>query len=130
MVFKRIDGSDGTAILKHSGDYPFELEIDIDGKNYSYISSFDLFDGLGNLRKKLDIDGIRLMCNGAALNVYPSAMQRDMAQGEVCYWHEIGICNPKTINIFESNVNIIYASIDEQKEYRDRWMKSIAIEPY
>ena len=56
------------------------VEIKLAEKTYDAVAE-SYFETLQNLRQELERDGIQILCNGAAKNVYPSPMT--LAMGEV-----------------------------------------------
>jgi hypothetical protein len=120
------DGSKGIAKVEYQKSLPVKLNIFIDDKQYSNNDCNDLYESLRRVRKQLEADGIKLMCNGSAKNVRPSAMQRDMSVGELAYWLVEGERKPTTVNIFDENIEIDYATGEEQETfYKEVWRKSI-----
>ncbi|MDQ0272290.1 hypothetical protein [Cytobacillus purgationiresistens] len=53
------------------------LKLKFNGKQLNFTSA-NFFEALEKLRKYLDEKQIQILCNGAALNVYPSLMSRLM----------------------------------------------------
>jgi|BioPla2DNA2_1021312.scaffolds.fasta_scaffold35561_5 hypothetical protein len=120
------DYSKGIAIVKYQKSLPVEIQVFINDKQYINSDCNDLYESLRRIRKQLEGEGIKLMCNGAAKNVRPSAMQRDMSVGELAYWLVEGERKPNIVNIFEGNMGIDYASGEEQENfYKEVWKKSI-----
>lgn len=120
------NSSNGIAIVKYLKSQPVEIEISINDKQYVNNDCNDLYESLRRIRNQLEQDGIKLMCNGAARNVRPSAMQRDMLAGELAYWLVEGQKKPSVVNIFEGNMDIDYASGEEQEVfYKEIWKKSL-----
>jgi hypothetical protein len=120
------DYSKGIAIVKYQKSLPVEIQVFINDKQYINSDCNDLYESLRRIRKQLEGEGIKLMCNGAAKNVRPSAMQRDMSVGELAYWLVEGEKKPNIVNIFEGNMGIDYASGEEQENfYKEVWKKSI-----
>ena len=85
------------------------------------------FDTLTKLRSELEKDNITLLCNGAAINVYPSGMMRDVSTCELAYKMEIG--KPAkwddVVNIFEYDPSLRIATVSEQKQYYSEWLTSL-----
>lgn len=120
------DYSKGIAIVKYQKSLPVKIQVFINDKQYINSDCNDLYESLRRIRKQLEGEGIKLMCNGAAKNVRPSAMQRDMSVGELAYWLVEGERKPNIVNIFEGNMGIDYASGEEQENfYKEVWKKSI-----
>ncbi|TKI62029.1 hypothetical protein FC756_19370 [Lysinibacillus mangiferihumi] len=69
------------------------------------------------------------MCNGAALNVYPSQMQLSMGPGRLAYKLKFG--KPATtediVDIFEFEDDLKFVTVEEQFSYYKRWLKSLQV---
>ena len=94
-----------------------------DGTSKSYFTD-DYFQGLGELRA--DFPHIKFLCKGSKLNVYPSSMASQMAKGLVAYEVQMGIpAEPdQIVHTFDYEEKDICATIQEQREFRKRWMAS------
>ena len=54
-----------------------EINLKIEIERTIYFSKSDnIFDSIVELRKKLELNNIYLLCNASAINVYPSGMQK------------------------------------------------------
>jgi len=103
-------------------------EITFKTASGNYISrSYSCFHALQELRRQLEVKGIKLYCNGASKNVYPSGMMYDMGGFDIAYrlpdgWH----ANLQdVINIFEFDEDqFIECTVDEQEEYYEMWRRS------
>lgn len=87
----------------------------------------NFFLALQSLRQHLEDKHIQVMCNGAALNVYPSQMQLSMGTGHLAYKLKIG--EPARlkdiVNIFEFDNGLRFVKIEEQFSYYNKWLKSL-----
>ena len=55
-----------------------EINLKIEIERTIYFSKSDnIFDSIVELRKKLELNNIYLLCNASAINVYPSGMQKE-----------------------------------------------------
>ena len=52
------------------------LKIEIERTIY-FSKSDNIFDSVVELRKKLELNKIYLLCNASVINVYPSVMQKE-----------------------------------------------------
>ena len=88
--------------------------------------ALDYFEAFSNLRRVLEKDHLIPFCYGASLNVYPSGMCRDMGNGIVAYKLQLGRkpTHGDLVNIFEQGDDVIPASVEEQKEFFNEWLKS------
>lgn len=101
------------------------LKLCINGKDYN-CSKENYFYALTELRRKLEKEGIQILCNGAAENVYPSGMILGMGVGRKAYKMEIGkkALMKDLIDIFDYDEELKCVSINKQEEFYNRWFKS------
>jgi len=94
-----------------------------DGTSRPY-SNDDYFQSLGELRA--DFPHIKFLCKGSKLNVYPSSMASQMANGLVAYEVQIGMSadRDQIVHTFDYEDQDICATIEEQREFRKQWMAS------
>ncbi len=87
----------------------------------------DFFTALCAIRHELEMEGLIPLCYGSSLNVYPSAMSRDMSDGEVGYKLTLGKPSSMsdTVNIFDCGDDITPSSVAHQAEFFDNWKSSI-----
>ena len=87
----------------------------------------NFFLALQSLRQHLEDKHIQVMCNGAALNVYPSTMQLSMGTGRLAYKVKFG--EPAklkdVVDIFEFDNSLRFVKIEEQLSYHIRWSNSL-----
>lgn len=102
------------------------IEMTIGDKTYRFMRD-DYFSALQGLREELEAEGIQIMCNGAARNVYPSPMQQSMGSGNKAYKLVLGRSAKMAdvVDIFECEDNLEYTSVDEQKQFYTEWLNSI-----
>jgi hypothetical protein len=89
----------------------------------------DLFCALMLLRAKLEESHRLIACNGARRDVFPSGMAREMSCGRKAYILKPGV-RPKRedlIDIFDRADADVIASVNEQKIYFERWVKSFGV---
>lgn len=89
IKFKKSDGTvvPGQVTLQDEADENEDLvavKIKLAEKTYEARAE-SYFETLQNLRKELERDGIQILCNGAARNVYPSPMTLAMGYGRKAY---------------------------------------------
>lgn len=87
----------------------------------------DFFEALCDLREQLLADGLIPFCYGASLNVYPSPMARSMGGGLKAYRLKLGqqALAADLTGIFAEGPDIVPASVENQREYYDRWIASL-----
>jgi hypothetical protein len=75
---------------------------------------------------QLDKDGIRLCCNGARLNVWPSGMARDMGGGFKAYALQMGrkASREDLVDIFDAAPIDTIATVEEQRRFNKEWLSS------
>ena len=64
-------------------------------------------------------------CYGASLNVFPSAMARDMGQGLRAYKMTLGKHAKRTdlVGIFDEGTDIVPADVDAQEQFFRDWLE-------
>lgn len=87
----------------------------------------DLFSCMAKLRDWLDGYSFKPLCNGARLDVFPSAMSRQMSGGRLAYKHKLNhqCSRADLVDIFQSAPPEMLATTTEQKEFHEKWMKSL-----
>ncbi|EBA3907596.1 hypothetical protein F6H50_23865 [Salmonella enterica subsp. enterica serovar Agona] len=94
--------------------------------NDSFISSEndDFFSCFGDLRKQ--VPGIKFLCKGAKVNVFPSRMARQMSRGRVAYECVMGrsATTSDIVHIFDFDDRDIANSPEEQIEFYNKWLMS------
>lgn len=103
-------------------DSKVQLEFVSKSKKILVEDDFPFF-ALVKIRKELEELGIKILCNGSRIDVYPSSMGMMSLKG-----YELRIGEPATrlLNIFEpaDDINKI-ATVDEQKLYFENWIKDL-----
>lgn len=87
---------------------------------------------LCNARLQLEEQNLRILCNGALTNVYPSAMALDMALGYKAYKTILGHHTTRNdlVVIFDEVLEGDFGTVEEQKEFAAKWRESIVGVPY
>ncbi|MFT9820100.1 hypothetical protein [Lysinibacillus sp. NPDC056185] len=125
------DGKIFEGILKLYEECPDDeemilIELLILGDTISFKHE-NFFLALQSLRQHLEDKHIQVMCNGAALNVYPSTMQLSMGTGRLAYKVKLG--EPARlkdiVDIFEFDNDLRFVKIEEQFSYYIMWLKSL-----
>jgi hypothetical protein len=103
------------------------LHLVMDGLTGIKASKGDLFISLIEIRKVLEGRGLFILCLGSAINVYPSRMSRQMSKGLKAYKLKLGEpASPNDlVDIFDPAIEEEVGSISEQKDYFDKWIKSL-----
>jgi hypothetical protein len=86
----------------------------------------DFFDALISIRRQLQRDGLMPYCYGASLNVFPSAMARDMGQGLRAYKLLVGkhATRADLVDIFDEGTDVVPADVDTQEQFYRDWLGS------
>lgn len=102
------------------------LELELNDRRFSSAQD-DCFSALLELRKQLEKVNIQIICNGAAKNVYPSAMQFSMGNTRKAYKTVLGKQAKigDMVDIFACEDNLEFVSIDEQLLFNKNWVDSI-----
>ncbi|WP_229389535.1 hypothetical protein [Lysinibacillus sphaericus] len=102
------------------------IVLSILGHTISYQHE-NFFQALQSLRQNLEEKKIQIMCNGAALNIYPSQMQLSMGSGRLAYKLKFGkpAISKDIVDIFECEDDLMFVKIEDQLKYYYRWLKSL-----
>ena len=103
-----------------------EINLKIEIETTIYFSKSDnIFDSVVELRKKLELNNIYLLCNTSAINVYPSGMQKEFG-GTKAYKLQMG--KQATLNdvvdIFDYDNELKIGSVKEQEKFYESWIES------
>ncbi len=87
----------------------------------------DVFSALVDLRKQLESNNISILCEGSAVDVYPSPMQFSFGNTMKAYKMELGkqALNDNLVSIFDVIEQDRVATIEEQLEYKNNWLQSL-----
>ena len=103
-----------------------EINLKIEIKRTIYFSKSDnIFDSVLELRKKLELKNIYLLCNASAINVYPSGMQKEFG-GTKAYKLQMGkqAVLADVVDIFDYDSELKIGSVKEQEEFFESWIES------
>ena len=104
-----------------------EINLKIEIERTIYFSKSDnIFDSVVELRKKLELKNIFLLCNASTINVYPSTMQKEFG-GTKAYKLEMGKQASLTdvVDIFDYNNELKIGSVKEQEKFYENWIESL-----
>ena len=117
IKFKKSDGTvvPGQVTLQDEADENEDLvavKIKLAEKTYEARAE-SYFETLQNLRKELERDGIQILCNGAARNVYPSPMTLAMGYGRKAYKMTWGKQAPRKdlVEIFDYDESLVCCGV-------------------
>jgi hypothetical protein len=90
-------------------------------------SATDYFDAFSRIRLLLESENLIPFCYGASLNVFPSAMARQMGAGLSGYRCALGRAATREdiVPIFDSGPDVIPASVANQTKYHNDWAESL-----
>ena len=104
-----------------------EINLKIEIERAIYFSKSDnIFDSVVELRKKLELKNIYLLCNASVINVYPSGMQKEIG-GTKAYKLQMGkqATLSDVVDIFDYDSELKISSVEEQKEFYENWIESL-----
>ena len=104
-----------------------KINLKIEIENMVYFSKSDnIFDSVVELRKKLELKNIYLLCNASVINVYPSGMQKEFG-GTKAYKLQMGkqATLSDVVDIFDYDSELKIGSVKEQKEFFESWIESL-----
>ena len=105
-----------------------EINLKIEIERTIYFSKSDnIFDSVVELRKKLELNNIYLLCNASAINIYPSTMQKEFG-GTKAYKLQMGkqAALADVIDIFDYDNELKIGSVKEQEEFYGNWIKNLS----
>ena len=108
-------------------EFEDEINLKIEIERAIYFSKSDnIFDSVVELRKKLELKNIYLLCNASVINVYPSGMQKEFG-GTKAYKLEMGkqATLSDVVDIFDYDSELKISSVEEQKEFCENWIESL-----
>ena len=103
-----------------------EINLKIEIERVIYFSKSDnIFDSIVELRKKLELNNIYLLCNASVINVYPSGMQKEFG-GTKAYKLQMGkqATLSDVVDIFDYDSELKIGSVKEQEEFFESWIES------
>lgn len=124
------EGRVSTALLTVLERPNSSLQLVSEGFDSGVIEDEKVYYCLKKLHKKLDVLGIKLLCNGCRRDVRPSRMSIDMGGGTLAYKHVLGRKPTENdlVNIFDPTDDLeSIVSVEEQDEYYKQWLRSIGI---
>ena len=104
-----------------------EINLKIEIERTIYFSKSDnIFDSIVELRKKLELKNIYLLCNASVINVYPSGMQKEFG-GTKAYKLQMGkqAILIDVVDIFDYDSELKIGSVKEQEEFYENWIESL-----
>ena len=108
-------------------EFEDEINLKIEIENMVYFSKSDnIFDSVVELRKKLELNNIYLLCNASVINVYPSLMQKEFG-GTKAYKLQMGkqATLSDVVDIFDYDSELKIGSVKEQEEFFESWIESL-----
>ncbi|MET6997066.1 hypothetical protein [Chitinophaga defluvii] len=125
---KLIDKTSGkllNADLECWANQDFNIKLIWDREPLLY-SGTDLYECLQLCRKRLEGDGIFILCNGSRIDTYPSRQLRDTSNGVRTYLLEAGKTPSIILNLLDfTECNI--GTIQEQNNYYKKWKDDLKI---
>lgn len=99
------------------------IEITVDEQKFSSKND-NFFLALQDMRIELERNRIQIICNGAARNIYPSAMQMSMGVGRKAYKLYKGqqARMVDVVDIFECDESLDFVSVEQQSKFYGEWI--------
>ncbi len=106
---------------------PWYLEFFRSGGEWKVYEGEDLFECLAALRKDLDADGIKLLCNGSRRDVFSSTSTRSLGGGDHAYRLIPGCKADKDclVDLFDYAPPALVSTVEEQKDFFLDWLHSV-----
>ncbi len=127
-IYKAIDnkGNYTKAILSLKEGNRIDLKVNFKDYELNILNSESIYSGMKKLHKKLDEDGIKLLCNCFRYDVRGTGMSVQMSGGVSAYKFTLGEEIPTILNILDSIEDAsAIATLDEQEKYFLKWLESI-----
>ena len=121
------DGKIRPVLLQVALEPPWSITLVDQPYAAIHVVGDDLFDALIRLRQQLNLVGSKLLCRGAAKDVYPSRMGRQMGGGRRAYKLTLGhqAHFSDLVDIFEYTDAAQISDVDEQKTFYEQWLESL-----
>jgi len=106
---------------------PWLIQLEHPDLSTMNIEGTDLFSCLASIREQLEELSVKLLCNGARIDAYCSALSRQSSGGKKCYLVDVG--RPATrkdlVDIFAPTNEARIGGVSQQREYVQRWLDSM-----
>lgn len=126
----------GQAVLKaweSLPEYPDQVLILVDYQDERFEAKSDkgFFQAFKKIRTQLEEKGLLAHCLASARNVYPSPMAEDMGPAIMAYKTFKGkqAKSKDLVNIFEFDPESVPATVKEQEEFHQEWLRSLSERP-
>ncbi len=115
------------AEIYYTEESPWIVNLIVNENINISVESDNLFDALQEVRNKAADQEILILCNGARKDVYPSSMSKSMGGGILAYELTLGkqAQRANLVNIFDDSRNNPIVTPDEQKDFYNKWIKSL-----
>lgn len=112
--------------VKFTCSQPWFIELSLDVLGTTKFEGSDLFDCLRSLRSRLEILGIKILCNGARIDAYPSPMLQSSGARKV-YLTIIGkqALRENLVNVFDETDAAHIGTVEQQIDYHNKWIDSL-----
>ncbi len=87
----------------------------------------DFFASLRDIRRILELQGLRPKCYGASRSAYPTGMCSEMASGLKVYRHYMGKRRSldDAVDTFAVGDDIDLATVEQQYQFHEEWIASL-----
>jgi len=125
LTIRFADGRTEPCIVEVPKPPPWRLIFSGAGIERREFEATDLFEALKALRLVLEGMEAQLLCAGARLDVFPSAMARDMGGARRAYITRPGSPASELIDILDDASPDLVASVGDQKTFHEKWFLSL-----
>lgn len=121
------DGTLTKALIVISELTPCRLDFECSEWERQRFCADDLHGAFVDLRSWLDGLGVKLLCNGARVDVTPSGMSRGMSGGRKAYIIRLGkpSLSSDLVDVFEYAEPEKIGTVQQQKEFYKKWVSSL-----
>jgi hypothetical protein len=120
------DGTIEEWLLEISAEPPWTLKLNHPAGAREFVAD-DLFAALAALRLELEQEGVQLLCAGSRIDVFPSAMSREMSAGRKAYVTRMGerASRADLVDIFDEAPLELVGRVDDQQAFHTKWFESL-----
>lgn len=129
LVLQDAEGRQHACAIAYSRVPPYRLALTSEAAGDHSVEGPDQFENLATLRRTLEPKGLLILCNGARVDAWATAMSRQMGGGTKVYLLRMGeqAVRRALVNTFDPCDGALIGTVDEQKAYFLAWTRSIGM---
>ena len=124
---ERVETGDLTSRGPEGSPAKCRIEFESQERKVLVRENDDFFECLIDLRRIVDEEGGKVLCQGARRDVFPSPMQRRTSGGLTAYAQRLGekAFERDTVKIFDKANADLIGTVEEQRAYHEEWLISL-----